>query len=104
MATSLEAFWFKGKEIVLAMSIDTSLSNIGTSLNDIVQPKFYNASRSLDLGMWVGFFTCALSLLGGIGTFYVDRRREVKDKEMRIVRKRYGPFRTTKMMRMGESI
>jgi hypothetical protein len=78
----LEAFWFKGREISFAMSIDTSLSNIGTALNDYIQPKLYSASHGLNLGMWVGVVTCIFSLFGGFGTFYVDRHREYQDKNM----------------------
>lgn len=85
VATSMEAFWFKGKEISLAMSVDSSLSNIGAALNDFSQPRFYQASGNLDLGMWVGFFTCVLSCFGGIGSFWVDHRREMKDMEQSIV-------------------
>jgi nitrate/nitrite transporter NarK len=85
VASALEAFWFRGKEISLAMGIDISLSNVGTALNDVVQPRFYKASGSLSLGMWVGFLTCALSLLGGVGSFYVDRHRETRDKSMQTV-------------------
>lgn len=82
VASSLEAFWFKGKEIALAMSIDTSLSNIGTALNDFAQPRFFNISSGyLDLGMWIGFFTCAVSLIGGVGVFYVERQRENEDRQ-----------------------
>ena len=85
IASSLEAFWFKGTEIALAMSIDTSLSNVGTVLNDYLQPRFYNISGGLSFGMWVGFITCVFSLFAGCGAFCVDRRREVTDKSLRSV-------------------
>jgi len=64
------------------MSIDTSLSNVGTVLNDYSQPKFYNTSGGLPFGMWVGFLTCLFSLFGGFGAFFVDRRREIRDKQL----------------------
>ena len=67
------------------MSIDTSLSNLGTVLNDYSQPKFYNMSGGLSLGMWVGFLTCVFSMAIGVGTYIFDQRREVHDKRLNIV-------------------
>jgi len=64
------------------MSIDTSLSNIGTTANDYMQPKFYNYSGGLSFGLWIGFAVCLYSCFAGFGAFYIDQRREVKDQAL----------------------
>ena len=76
VATSMEASWFQGAEIALAMSIDESLSNIGTVLTDYLQPKLYNISGSISLGAWVGLLICGISMLAGVGAYLIDKKRE----------------------------
>ena len=85
VAYSLEAFWFKGKEIALAMSIDTCLCSIAIFLNNALLPKFFAISGGLSLGMTAGFLVCFLSMMGGIATYFIDRHREKKDIRANIV-------------------
>lgn len=86
VAYSLEAFWFKGKEIALAMSIDTCLCSIAICLNNALLPKFFAMSGGLSLGMTIGFLICLFSMIAGIATYFIDRHRERKDIRSSTVR------------------
>ena len=72
----------------MAMGTFLSISRLGSSLNDIIEPIIVTTSGSLSLGLWVGFGLCAFSLLCAVFQNIIDKR---KDKILGIAEKMHLP-------------
>jgi hypothetical protein len=93
---SLEAFWFKGQGISLAMGLDSSLINAATILSELLQPKLFSTYGSLGLGLWIGVIACLFSLICGLGTFFIESKREKQDAQLLSVKLNYDFSRLMK--------
>ncbi len=75
-ATTLEANWFRGKELSFGLGLDVSVSNLGTFINDAVEPFIYSRTQSLSFAFFVGFLVCVLSFGCALVAFFMERWRE----------------------------
>jgi len=70
--------WFFGKELAMALAMNVSIARVGSAFNDLSEPQMYEATGSIDFGLWVGFVLCVISALCGVGLVIMDKRRDVK--------------------------
>ena len=68
--------WFAGRELSMALGLNSSMSLIGTVLNDDTEPKIVSSSNSLDLGLWIGFMVCVGSLFSAFFLTGLDKKRD----------------------------
>ncbi|KAI8836272.1 major facilitator superfamily domain-containing protein [Chytriomyces cf. hyalinus JEL632] len=69
--TRITTKWFKGKELAFALGINLSVSRLGTVLTDFLSPHLA-ISVSVPSAIWVGFFTCIVSMACAIALNFVD--------------------------------
>jgi hypothetical protein len=43
-----------------------SVANVGSVINDVIEPELYEYTGSVVFGIWVGFLFCAASLICGL--------------------------------------
>jgi hypothetical protein len=58
--------WFKNKEVAFAMGFSLSFSNLGSVINDLIEPELAEETGSVVLGLWVGTAICVASLVCGL--------------------------------------
>ena len=66
------AQWFKGKELAFALGINISFSRLASTVNNIVEPRVFNARESVGDGYMLGYLVCCFSLFSGIALCYLD--------------------------------
>lgn len=66
--------WFAGKELSMAFGLNSTLSLLGSVLNDNIEPMVVEKT-DLDTGLWVGFLVCCASLLAAVFLNTLDRKR-----------------------------
>jgi nitrate/nitrite transporter NarK len=80
--------WFKNKELALAMGMTLSVANIGSVVNDLIEPEIYEQTGSVVMGVWIGFAVCVGSVLCGLIVNWIDiqadRRLGIVGKPVRM--------------------
>ena len=71
--------WFKGKEMVLAFGITSSVLRIGSFINGPLMEYLAN-SYNVGTSFMVGFGLCIFSLIMGICMVFLDSYASKKDK------------------------
>ena len=66
--------WFTGKELSMAFGLNSTLSLLGSVLNDNIEPVIV-AGTNLDTGLWIGFLVCVASFIAAIFLNTLDRKR-----------------------------
>jgi len=69
--------WFRGQELAMALGANVGVSRIGSVLNDFTEPQMYEATGSIDFGLWVGFGICVGALICGIVLVSLDKRADI---------------------------
>ena len=66
--------WFTGKELSMAFGLNSTLSLLGSVMNDNTEPIIV-AATNLDTGLWVGLLVCVASFIGAIFLNFLDKKR-----------------------------
>lgn len=66
--------WFQDRELALAIGLNLSIARIGTVVNNVASPWIARQWHSVEAAFWVGFLSCAISLICTIATIWVDVR------------------------------
>ena len=76
--------WFSGKELSMAFGLNSSISLLGSVLNDNTEPKMVYLADSVFFGLFVGILVCLVSLAAVYLLIKIDRKRScllgLKDK------------------------
>lgn len=67
--------WFSGKELSMAFGLNSTLSLLGSVLNDNLEPIIVSFSN-VTTGLWVGFLVCVASFIAAIFLNSMDKRRD----------------------------
>jgi len=89
IATStVEALWFRGKELSFAMSVDFSISNIAAFGICVIEPYIYYKTGSLSFTNFIGVMVCIFSVIMSFIAYSLEEKRcqevakvEVPNKE-----------------------
>lgn len=68
--------WFTGKELSMAFAITSSISLVGSVLNDNISPGIVKFNKSLDLGLWLGVLVCLISFATVFFVIFIDKERD----------------------------
>lgn len=77
--TSIVSMWFKNQELAFALSLNFSIPKLGSSLNSLLTPRFYNVHDNLSLPLLMGAIICIISWICGIMLGCMDRRNEQQE-------------------------
>jgi MFS family permease len=73
--------WFREKELSIAIGLKSTLSLLGSVLNDVLEPIIVD-QNSLDTGLWAGFVLCFISFISMIAAIMVDvKRKKILEEE-----------------------
>ncbi|MEI7563777.1 MAG: MFS transporter, partial [bacterium] len=78
--STLEAVWFLGKEVTLAMSIDYSASNTAAFANDSIEPALYRRSGSIPETLIMSLVVASFSLITSLFVMWLDQARVNEEK------------------------
>jgi MFS family permease len=67
--------WFSGKELSMAFGLNSSISLLGSVLNDNTEPFIVSYTGSLSFGLWVGVFVCLLSFFSVFWLNSINNKR-----------------------------
>lgn len=67
--------WFSGKELSMAFGLNSSISLLGSVLNDNTEPFIVSYTGSLSFGLWIGVFVCLLSFFSVFWLNSINNRR-----------------------------
>lgn len=67
--------WFATKELSMAFGINSTLSLLGSVLNDNIEPNLAETT-DLDFALWAGFFACLGSFGASIILNAMDKKRD----------------------------
>lgn len=90
--STIEATWFRGKELSFAISIDYSMANLAAFSNDALEPAIYNSTKSLAYVFWIGFMICVYSLIASLFVYYIDGKREHSELQSRPIYNKNSKF------------
>ena len=69
--------WFSGKELSMAFGLNSSMSYLGTVLNDNSEPKIVESTGSVVFGLCLGFIVCLVSFLSVFLLIDIDKKRDM---------------------------
>lgn len=102
VATStIEATWFRGKELSFSISVDYSMANFAAFSNDTLEPIIYNSQKCLSYVFWIGFLLCLYSFLASLFVYVVDGKRVNLEKESSPTHKKEPEFHLSDILTFG---
>ena len=72
--------WFSGKELSMAFGLNSSMSYLGSVLNENSEPKIVESTGSVVFGLFVGFIACLLSFLSVFFLIAIDKKRDMLNR------------------------
>lgn len=73
--------WFRNFEFSVAMGVAAAVPCCFSVLGGTTYPAVYSKSNSLGQAYFIGFLSCCISLIHGIGMAVLDRKAERADKK-----------------------
>jgi MFS family permease len=74
--TTIQAQWFKGKELAFAMGISLSIARLGTVFNNIISPELAASSLGISGTFYFGVLILLVAILLTCIMYFIDKRAE----------------------------